>query len=141
MKRSIQLAESDADIVACAPVIRELRPHIAEADFLSRVRYQQQSGYHLVFLTVDGSVQAVAGFRFLENLAWGKQLYVDDLVTASEARSGGHGAALLNWLRDHARSQRCDMMHLDSGVQRHDAHRFYEREGMTRASYHFSEHL
>ena len=28
-------------------------------------------------------------------------------------------------------------MHLDSGIQRKDAHRFYEREGMSLASVHF----
>jgi hypothetical protein len=30
-------------------------------------------------------------------------------------------------------------VHLDSGVQRKDAHRFYEREGMKLASFHFSQ--
>ena len=141
MERLIRLAASDADIEACGAVMRELRPHIEAADFLGRVRYQQQHGYHLAMLTRGDMVLAVAGFRFLENLAWGKQLYVDDLVTARTARSGGHGAALLSWLRSHARTHGCHMLHLDSGVQRHDAHRFYEREGMTRASYHFSAYL
>jgi hypothetical protein len=32
-------------------------------------------------------------------------------------------------------------MHLDSGIQRKDAHRFYEREGMSMASFHFVENL
>ena len=81
---------------------------------------------------------AVAGFRILENLAWGRFLYVDDLVTRSDARSHGHGARLLRWLRRLARSEGCIELHLDSGVQRVDAHRFYEREGLRRSSYHFS---
>lgn len=32
-------------------------------------------------------------------------------------------------------------MHLDSGIQRKEAHRFYEREGMTMASFHFIEKI
>ncbi|GMR05632.1 MAG: hypothetical protein BMS9Abin25_0207 [Gammaproteobacteria bacterium] len=32
------------------------------------------------------------------NLAWGRFLYVDDLVTSSSAWSQGHGSPLLAWL-------------------------------------------
>jgi hypothetical protein len=31
--------------------------------------------------------------------------------------------------------------HLDSGMQRQDAHRFYEREGLSKAGFHFAETL
>ena len=36
-----------------------------------------------------------------------------------------------------AAKEGCQQMHLDSGTQRKDAHRFYERQGMTMASFHF----
>jgi len=80
----------------------------------------------------------VAGFRVLENLFCGRFLYVDDLVTAAAQRCRGHGAALLAWLRDEARRAGCAQLHLDSGLQRRDAHRFYEREGLPVTSYHFA---
>jgi hypothetical protein len=35
----------------------------------------------------------------------------------------------------------CEQMHLDSGIQRTEAHRFYQREGMTMASLHFVEKI
>jgi GNAT superfamily N-acetyltransferase len=134
----VRIAESDEQIGACWAVMHELRPHVDRASFVGRVRRQErQSGYRLAYRAEDGRPVAVAGFRLLENLAWGRFLYVDDLVTAGAARSKGHGAALLGWLRAHARSLGCDALHLDSGVQRIDAHRFYEREGMARSSYHF----
>lgn len=135
---TIRLAASDADILACWPVMHELRPHVRREDFLTRVRRQAQDGYRLVFVdTGDGPV-AVAGFRVLENLFCGRFLYVDDLVTASARRSRGHGAALITWLRDEARRAGCAQLHLDSGLHRLDAHRFYEREGLPATSYHFS---
>ncbi len=56
-------------------------------------------------------------------------------------RSQGHGARLLAWLADQARARDCDLLELDSGVQRFDAHRFYFRERMRIASYHFSRAL
>lgn len=134
---NIRLAESDAEIIACYPVMRELRPHLVAGEFLSRVRRQQAAGYCLAFLEEQGEVRAVAGFRCGENLAWGRFLYVDDLVTASRCRCRGHGARLLAWLKARAVELGCAQLHLDSGVQRKDAHRFYEREGLRMASLHF----
>jgi hypothetical protein len=32
-------------------------------------------------------------------------------------------------------------LHLDSGVQRLDAHRFYDREGFDRTCIHFAKHI
>ena len=46
---------------------------------------------------------------------------------------------LLNQHKEHATRQGCQQLHLESGVQRKDAHRFYEREGMTMSSLHFVE--
>lgn len=128
-------------IAACAPVMRDLRPHVAEAAFLDRVQRQRAEGYRLAYVEAAGEVAAVAGFRLGQNLAWGRYLYVDDLVTRASARSCGHGAQLLGWLRDEARRAGCDALHLDSGLPRKDAHRFYEREGLAITSMHFAESL
>jgi GNAT superfamily N-acetyltransferase len=138
---SIRIATTDAEIEACHPVIRELRPHVPAGQFVARVRSQETASYRLAFVEAAEGVVAVAGFRIGENLAWGRFLYVDDLVTLAAARSRGHGAALLAWLRAHARREGCAQLHLDSGIQRKDAHRFYEREGMTMTSLHFAEKL
>jgi GNAT superfamily N-acetyltransferase len=136
-----KVARSDDEIRACGRVMRELRPHVAEDAFVERVRSQERQGYRLAYLNDAAHPAAVAGFRILENLAWGRFLYVDDLVTRSDARSCGHGARLLRWLHRLARSEGCRELHLDSGVQRADAHRFYVREGMRLSSYHFGVEL
>jgi len=133
----IHLAQTDAEIALCGPVLRELRPHIAENELVARVRRQEQGGYRLVMLEDGGVVQAVAGFRIHENLSSGRMLYVDDLVTRAEARSRGYGAALLGWLVELGRSERCDHLELDSGHQRHAAHRFYLAQRMSIVSHHF----
>ncbi len=141
MITTIALAESDVDILACHPVMHELRPAITRDEFLVRVRRQQTSGYHLAFVGLQGDPVAVAGFRIGENLAWGRFLYVDDLVTRSHNRSQGHGRSLLNWLAQFGLDAGCEQMHLDSGLQRVDAHRFYEREAMPATGYHFAKTL
>ena len=137
----VRLAKSDKEIAACYPVMHELRPDLDESAFVSQVRRQEPSGYRLAFVLEGGEPVAVAGYRIGENLAWGRFLYVDDFVTRSRQRSSGYGAALLSWLMTQAAEAGCQQLHLDSGVHRTDAHRFYEREGMERASVHFRKVL
>ena len=135
----IAVAGTDADIARCHAVLAELRPHVSSEDVVERVRRQEKrGGYRLAFLEEDGNVTTVAGFRIFECLAWGKVLYVDDLVSGSAFRSQGHGGRLLEWLKARAMEERCDELHLDSGVQRFGAHRFYLREGFDITSHHFA---
>jgi len=134
---SIQLAETDKDILRCFPVMRELRPHLQPETFLPTIRRFQSGGYFLVMLEADGEVVAVAGYRFGEHLARGKFLYVDDLVTLAAARRKGHGQKLLDWLVKLAETSSCQELHLDSGVERTDAHSFYEKQKMIFASRHY----
>ena len=134
----ILLARDDHEIQECYSVMAELRPHVSVDDFLPRVRRQvQTAGYNLAYVR-DVEVKAVAGFRISECLAWGKFMYVDDLVSKSDDRSKGYGGALVDWLIEYARSQGCDQFHLDSGVQRFDAHRFYLLKRMLIEAHHFS---
>jgi GNAT superfamily N-acetyltransferase len=136
-----KLAETEREIAACFDVLVQLRPQLQRATFPQLVRQMAGEGYQLAYSEHAGRVVTVAGFRIATNLALGRNLYVDDLVTAAAARSGGHGAAMLDWLRRLARDQGCRYLHLDSGVQRHQAHRFYFRHGFHIAYYHFCERL
>ena len=138
---TIHIAESPAEIADCFPIMAQLRPHLERGEFMTRVQRQVADSYRLAYLSTDSSVKAVAGYRIMENLAWGRFLYVDDLVTDQAARSQGYGKALLAWLAGQARQNGCAQLHLDSGAQRKDAHRFYLREGMENAGFHFSMKL
>src|ERR1700736_3170474 len=102
---SIQLAETDEAIASCFPVMHQLRPHLRESDFVARVRLQQREGYCLAYAEHESQPVAVAGFRIFSYLAWGRTLYVDDLVTDAAARSAGHGHRLLHWLVAYAKRQ------------------------------------
>lgn len=133
----IYQATTDSEIARCYAVMRQLRPHLAEADFVPMVRRQLGGGYHLAFLETDRAVEAVAGYRFIDNLVSGRILYVDDLVTDAATRSQGHGKRLFDWLVERAREQGCTNLELDSGVQRFDAHRFYFVNRMVISSHHF----
>ena len=121
----------------------ELRPHLGSAaDFVARVDGQQRpEGYRLVASFADGPWAAVAamGFRTGHSLAWGRFLYIDDLVTLPTARGQGHASSLLAWAVEEAGSLGCDQIHLDSGHARHDAHRLYLQRGFRITGHHFSQ--
>ncbi|MEH1843661.1 MAG: GNAT family N-acetyltransferase [Nostoc sp.] len=138
---SIQLAESDFQILGCFPVMSQLRPHLEQANFVEQVRYQIKEGYQLAFLEVENQTVAIAGFRIYTCLASGKLLYIDDLVVDELNRSHSYGQQLFRWLIEYARNHNCEHLSLDSGVQRFAAHRFYLMQRMSITSHHFSIEL
>ena len=128
-----------ADTASTWPVMSQLRPHLDLAKYLAAVaRMRQTDGFRLAAASVGGKVGAVAGFRTMEMLYCGRILSVDDLVTDEAMRSRGLGKALLDWLKRETRSSGCVQLHLDSGLQRLDAHRFYERESLQKTAFHFA---
>ena len=137
----IKLATSDKDIAACLPVMLQLRPNLVANRFVAQVHQMQKEGFLLALQQVDDQVVAVAGFRIATNLHLGRYMYVDDLVTDSAVRSQGYGEEMLAWLEAYARVQGCQYLHLDSGTQRTQAHKFYFAQGMTISSFHFIKPL
>lgn len=124
------------------PVLLELRPHLTER--LLREVYAEGYAQGLRFTAAytDGhDCAGVAGWRVVVGTSALRKLYVDDLVTAEHSRSTGVGRALLSFLEQRARELGCHRLDLDSGVQRADAHRFYFRERMDIAGFHFAKRL
>lgn len=141
MTNRVQIAVTTSEIVRCFEVMRELRPHLTLESFLGQVSRQQKQDWQLAFCECEGVIRSVTGYRLIENLAWGKILYVDDLVTREVDRGGGFGGRLFDWLVAEAKRQGCDQLHLDSGVQRFGAHRFYLARGMDITCHHFAMKL
>lgn len=110
-------------------VHRQLRPGLS-ADYAGRLREVFANGGRMAVLAAGENVRAVALWRLIENTYEGRRLYVDDLVTDEACRSQGVGKMLFDWLQGKARLLDCDVIALDSGVQRAGAHKFYFREGM-----------
>jgi len=134
----IKIAESDPELEALSGVLLELRPAFSKESLVEQIKAQRRDGYRIAYVESSGEVLCAAGFVIGTKLAWGKHLYVDDLVTAERHRSTGAGARMMDWLKAHARANGCKQLHLDSGVQRFGAHRFYLREGFNIGSHHFS---
>jgi GNAT superfamily N-acetyltransferase len=135
----VKLATTDAEITAAGQILLQLRPAFTLESIVQQIkRQQQEDGYLLASAEQDGEAIAAAGFVINRKLAWGKHIYVDDLVTDQNHRSTGAGKALIDWLKAYGLQQGCEQLHLDSGVQRFPAHRFYLREGFDITSHHFA---
>ncbi|MBT4100372.1 MAG: GNAT family N-acetyltransferase [Gemmatimonadetes bacterium] len=137
----IKLAESESEIAACYPPMKQLRPDIEESQFISQVLRQGEVGYRLAYLPGEDLAQCVAGFRIFEMLSRKSHMYVDDLVTLETGRSRGHGAAMIEWLAGYAKQQGCRRMDLDATVSNAAAHSFYYANGLAVISFHFSRQL
>jgi len=126
----ICIAKHEAEVRQCWPVFYELRPHLqSEDEFLERWRTQVNEGYEIIYVSEENQVVAAAGYRFLNTMAWGHILYIDDLVATKALHGTGLGTLLLQRLQKEAVDRGCDAVHLDTGYQRHLAHRAYLRNG------------
>jgi GNAT superfamily N-acetyltransferase len=138
-------AEDTARTYAAFCALREGRPVMATPEsFTDWVNQRQRPvGYRVAGAFLPGNYDAVAaaGFRILHQLSKARFLYVDDLVTLPTHRASGYAGMLFDWLVEEARRQDCEQLHLDSGHQRFNAHRFYLKRGMIMNAHHFSLNL
>lgn len=137
----VRIAESDSDLERISGVMLQLRPAFTKESLIARIKEQQADGFQVAYVEKAGEVLCVAGFVVGTKLAWGKHIYVDDLVTDGNRRSTGAGKVMIDWLKAHARELGCTQLQLDSGVQRFRAHGFYLREGFHISAHHFALQL
>ena len=133
--------KEETEISECFSLMQQLRPNLKIEDFNQQVRAQIKEGYTLFCMRKESEVVALCGCRVSRNLAWGRHLYIDDLITSNDKRSLGYGKEMMEFLIGFAKEKGCSEIHLDSGVQRFQAHKFYLREGFKIASHHFSKEL
>ncbi len=134
---NVTIAQSASDISKCWKAMHALRPHLNEDSFVADIQRLQQDGYTLIFIEEAGEAVSVGGFVTGKKLARGEFLYVDDLSTLPPHQGKGYGSFLLDWMIAFAREKKIDQVHLDSGVQRFTAHRFYLHKGFNISSHHF----
>lgn len=123
---NIILVDQEEDLLRCFPLIQELRPHLNDPEaFVEQIKRQMAEGYLLFALEYEDQIVSCIGFRFFETLAWGKLMYIDDLATLKAHQGKGFASMLLSIAIEIAKEEGCQQVHLDTGYQRHQAHRVY----------------
>lgn len=93
---------------------------------------QAISSHDSVVLVADEGGRLVGfltGYQDLHSVRFGYRVWVEDFAIDPERRSRGIGKSLLDAAKAWARERGATHLELDSAETRHDAHRFYEREG------------
>ncbi|MFM2486869.1 GNAT family N-acetyltransferase [Celerinatantimonas yamalensis] len=137
-----QLKEITApsEVEVLYPLVTQLRPNLQTVDeFIQCWQRQRQQGYCIIALYDKQVAVAMAGYRVEENLAHGRFLYVDDLVTDQHVRSQGYGEQLLVFLRDQAIILGCKKIVLDTPLSNALGHRFYFRCNLLATSLRFAQ--
>ena len=123
-------------------MLRELRGHLSESDYLEDLDEMAKAGYRLIALYEDDEIVALAGIGKALNLYYGRYMWVYELITAEGHRSKGYGKALLEHIETLARAEGCDTVALSSALFRKDAHRFYEdKMGYDKVAFTFKKDL
>jgi GNAT superfamily N-acetyltransferase len=137
---SIKLITTDDELRDCFTVYHELRPHLENSEqFIHQVRHQYAENFLIAALFNQSDIPvACVGFRLMHTLAWGKIIYIDDLVTSSQFRSNGAGNKLLDYVIDYAKEHNCAQVHLDTGYQRNAAHKVYLAKGFQLNCHHLA---
>ncbi|QID35486.1 GNAT family N-acetyltransferase [Streptomyces albus] len=125
----IDLPPGDPRLSAVLPVLRELRPHMTDDLFheLYAEGHRQGLRFTAAFTEEGEGAEAPGGGECLAR------------APGCRRPSSGVGRELLAHLEERARASGCRTLSLDSGTQRLDAHRFYMRQGMGIAAFHFTK--
>ena len=117
------------EIIKAFPVMKQLRTHLDENTYLELVIDAQENDKYKMFALLDNDeIVAVIGFKPMITLSSGRFIWVCDLVTDTTIRSKGYGEKLLTYVHEWAKENNYESVALSSGLQRTDAHRFYENK-------------
>ncbi|MFB5282147.1 GNAT family N-acetyltransferase [Peribacillus sp. Hz7] len=126
---TIKELQTRDEIIKAFPVMRQLRTHLDEGSYLELVSEAQEKEGYKMFALFDGNdIVAVIGFRPMITLYYGRFIWVCDLVTDANKRSKGYGEKLLSYIHKWTNANKYESVALSSGLQRIDAHRFYENK-------------
>jgi GNAT superfamily N-acetyltransferase len=96
-----------------------------------------------VFVAGDGGelVGVCTAYLELNSIRFGQRCWVEDLAVDPNRRSEGIGGALLDAAEGWAREAGATPFELDTGLDRVDAQRFYERRGPATKGFSYSWRL
>ncbi|WP_071394585.1 GNAT family N-acetyltransferase [Bacillus tuaregi] len=124
---TIKELSSKDEILLAFPVMKQLRKHLDESTYVKLVLDAQANDqYKLLALLENSEIVSVIGYQPMITLYYGRFIWVCDLVTDEHKRSKGYGEQLLSYVQKWASENDYESIALSSGLQRKNAHRFYE---------------
>lgn len=143
MSEEVKQLTTEQEWTDAFPVMKQLRTHLDLDTYLELVRgAHEKDHYEMYAFYSDGEIVSVIGFKPMITLYYGRFIWVCDLVTDQSQRSNGYGEKLITYVHEWAKENNYESVALSSGLQREDAHRFYEeRLDYDKVSYVFKKNL
>ena len=110
------------------PIMSQLRSNLTVETYLELLSQMKKEGYRLFALFSEDKIVALVGLSWRVNFYSKKHVFIYDLVTDASKRSHGYGETLLNFIHGWAKENGADYVALESGIQRIEAHRFYDEK-------------
>jgi GNAT superfamily N-acetyltransferase len=108
------------------PIMKQLRTDLTEETYIELLQDMSKDGYKLFAMYVEDEIVSLVGLSWRINFYNKRHIFIYDLVTDVSQRSFGYGEKLLKYIHDWANENGAEYVALESGLQRSDAHRFYE---------------
>lgn len=116
-------------------ILSQLRTELSYKEFEDLIYEMRHMEYKMIGIFENEKLITYAGVAIQTNLYHKRHLYVYDLVTDSALRTKGYAKMMLDYLVDFSRVAMCENIVLSSGLQRIQAHKFYENYGFDKKSY------
>jgi GNAT superfamily N-acetyltransferase len=138
----VQIRELDLkELDVAYELVKQLREELSYDEFEDLIYDMRHMDYKMIGIFDKGELLTYAGVAIQTNLYHKRHLFIFDLVSDAKCRSLGYGKMMLSYLEDYAKMGMCQNVVLSSGLQREDAHRFYEKEGFVKKSFVFLKAL
>lgn len=125
----IRELKTEAELTEAFPIMQQLRTHLDLRTYLELIKEaQEKHDYRMHTLYDAEEIVAVIGYMPMTTLYYGRFIWICDFVTDSNKRSKGYGRKLLSFIENQAAKDGYESVALSSGLQREDAHRFYEEK-------------
>ncbi|DAB28333.1 MAG: GNAT family N-acetyltransferase [Sulfurimonas sp. RIFOXYD12_FULL_33_39] len=125
------------ELVMAYEIVSQLRTSLSYKEFEDLIYEMRSMEYKMLGIMEREKLVTYAGVAVQTNLYHKRHLFVFDLVTDEKYRSKDYGKMMLEYLNDYAKMAMCENIVLSSGLQREDAHRFYEKNGFVKKSFVF----
>lgn len=118
------------DTSSLLPLVEQLGYKITGTDLLENIQLHLTPGYNLFVAEAHGKLSGFISVHIYRYPHLKNSLSrITALCIDAEHRNFGLGAKLLAHAEEYIKGEGCTLIELTSGIQREDAHRFYERQG------------
>ncbi len=124
------------------PMVQKLSNFkVSEAILKQRFAEMVVQNYECAVIYDDDKLIGVSGLWFSTRHYSGKSVEVDHVYIEEAYRNQGIGKQFMQWIYEYAKTKGCETAELNTYVQNHPSHKFYNNEGFEALAYHFLKKL